>query len=154
MRCSSLDRSKRSTQHTTQDIQGGAMNRLKDGTELTLQTLEIFEKPYSLNQFRNENYYKLNKIKTFWSLIVKNTIIIRRIQKVKRANIHFEFNFKNNIRRDSDNMVATVKFILDGLVQSQILIDDNFEMVEKLLITKGDLKKDVIKINLYGELNG
>lgn len=48
-------------------------------------------------------------------------------------------------------MVATVKFILDGLVQAGVLIDDNFEMVEKLLITKGDTKKDCIKIYLYGE---
>lgn len=113
--------------------------------------MDIFEKPYSLNQFRNENYYKLNKIKTFWNVVVYNTVMIQKIKPVQRANFHFEFNFKNNIRRDSDNMVATVKFILDGLVQAGVLIDDNFEMVEKLLITKGDTKKDCIKIYLYGE---
>lgn len=127
------------------------IDHLKDGTKLTLQTMDIFEKPYSLNQFRNENYYKLNKIKTFWNVVVYNTVMIQKIKPVQRANFHFEFNFKNNIRRDSDNMVATVKFILDGLVQAGVLIDDNFEMVEKLLITKGDTKKDCIKIYLYGE---
>ena len=116
-----------------------------------MQTMQIYEKPYSLNQFRNENYYKLNKIKMFWNAIVSNTVMIQKVKPVKRANIHFEFNFKSNIRRDSDNMVATVKFILDGLIHANILEDDNFNFVEKLMITKGDLKKDCIIINLYGE---
>lgn len=135
------------------DFQGGymAINQLKDGTQLLLQTMEIFEKPYSLNQFRNENYYKLNKIKSFWNVIVKNTVIIQKVNKVKRANIHFEFHFKSNVRRDSDNMVATVKFILDGLVQANILKDDNFNVVEKLMITKGTEKRDKIKIFLWSE---
>ena len=48
-------------------------------------------------------------------------------------------------------MVATVKFILDGLVHANTLEDDNFNFVEKLMITKGELKKDCIMINLYGE---
>jgi Holliday junction resolvase RusA-like endonuclease len=127
------------------------IDHLKDGTKLYLQTMQIYEKPYSLNQFRNENYYKLNKIKMFWNAIVTNTVMIQKVKPVNRANIHFEFNFKSNVRRDSDNMVATVKFILDGLVHANILEDDNFSFVEKLMITKGDLKKDCITINLYGE---
>jgi Holliday junction resolvase RusA-like endonuclease len=128
------------------------MDKLKDGTQLQLQTFELFEKPYSLNDYRNAHHYKLNKIKQFWSLIVQNTVIIKRIKSIKRCNIHFEFNFKTNTRRDADNLVATVKFILDALVTAKILADDNFSIVEKLQITKGDHKKDMIVVNLWGEL--
>lgn len=128
------------------------MHTLKDGTMLELQTFEIYEKPYSLNEFRNEHHYRLNTIKTFWNVVVKNTLMINNVKPVKRANIEFQFFFKNNIRRDADNMSATVKFILDAMVISKILPDDNFSVVEKLQITKGEMKRDCIKVFLWGEI--
>lgn len=129
------------------------MERLKDNTRLLLQTFEINEKPYSLNTFRNEHHYKLNKIKSFWNVVVINTVRLKKIKPVKRANIHFEFNFKTKTRRDADNMSATIKFILDSLVMEGILSDDNFQYVEKVLISKGDVKADKIVVNIWGEMD-
>ena len=129
------------------------MEKLRDGTILTLQTFELYEKPYSLNEYRNENHFKLNKIKTFWTYLVYNTIKIFRIRPVKRANVQFIFNFKTKTRRDADNMSATIKFIMDALVNAEILIDDSFSYVERLEITKGDLKKDSIIVNIWGDVS-
>ena len=128
------------------------MEKLRDGTLLTLQTFELYEKPYSLNEYRNENHFKLNKIKTFWTLLVYNTIKIFKIKPVKRANVQFIFNFKTKTRRDADNMIATIKFIMDALVNAEILLDDSFSYVERLEITKGDLKKDSIIVNIWGDI--
>jgi len=129
------------------------MDKLKDGTQLHLQTFELFEKPYSLNEYRNENHYKLNQIKIFWSMVVINTLRIKKIKPVKRANLSFVFNFKTKIRRDADNMVATVKFIMDALVKDGILADDSFQFVEQIQISKGELKKDCITVQIWGEMD-
>jgi Holliday junction resolvase RusA-like endonuclease len=115
--------------------------------------MQLFEKAYSLNQFRNEHYYKLNQLKTFWNIVVQNTVAIKNIKPVQSCEIEFIFHFQNKTRRDLDNLSATIKFILDGLVSAKIIKDDHSEIVKKITITKGYLSKNMIEVIIIGEVD-
>lgn len=97
-----------------------------------MQTITIYEKPYSLNEYRNEHYIKLNKIKKQWSNAVELACIWNKINPVDKCEVRFTFIFGDRKRRDPDNYAATVKMIIDGLVLAGILPDDNFNHVVKI----------------------
>jgi Holliday junction resolvase RusA-like endonuclease len=97
-----------------------------------LQTMMIYHDLYSLNQYRNEHYYKLNSIKKGWSNTVELACIWNKIQSVDKCILKFTFIFKDRRKRDIDNYSATVKMIIDGLVSYGILPDDNWNHVVKI----------------------
>lgn len=55
-----------------------------------------------------------------------------RFRKVEKCEVRFTFIFKDKKRRDIDNYAATVKMVMDGLVQAGILPDDDYKRVTKL----------------------
>ncbi|CAB4128305.1 hypothetical protein UFOVP103_34 [uncultured Caudovirales phage] len=107
----------------------------------------------NLNTFRNAHYFQLNKEKIEWEKIVSVAVNQQNIIPVDRCNITMEFYFKDKRRRDPDNYACCAKFILDGLVKSKIMQDDNFAVVESLTVKQGGInKKPYINI-LLEELN-
>lgn len=97
-----------------------------------VQRFEIWQKLYSLNEYRNEHFHKLNAIKKEWSSVVELACIWNKIQPVDKCILKFTFIFKDRRKRDIDNYAATVKMIIDGLVEYGILPDDNWNHVVKI----------------------
>jgi len=63
------------------------------------------------------------------------------------ATVTVEAHFKDGKRRDPDNLY--VKPILDGLVQSGMLMDDNGDVIESItLIAKVKMSSDRILISI------
>jgi Holliday junction resolvase RusA-like endonuclease len=62
------------------------------------------------------------------------------------VNITIEAHFKSGMRRDLDNLF--VKPILDGIVQSGLIRDDNGDVVETLIL-KAKVKMPSNKIIIY-----
>ena len=113
-----------------------------------IQTINIAEKLISLNVYRNAHHFKLNQIKTDWTKLIKLETIKQKIQPVKKCDLIFTFNFADHRKRDLDNYSATIKFILDGLVHSRILEDDNYKIVRSITILKGKIGKEFVKIEI------
>lgn len=56
------------------------------------------------------------------------------IRQVNKCEIKFTLLFSDKRRRDLDNYAATIKMILDGLVAAEILPDDNYKHVQRIII--------------------
>ena len=52
--------------------------------------------------------------------------------RIEQCEIHQRIYYKTNRRHDIDNSVP--KFILDGLVESQMIVDDDMKHVTKLVL--------------------
>ena len=116
---------------------------------LSGQTLFITEKLYSLNEYRNAHYHKLNSLKLHWLDITKMALIRYKIKPVSNpVEIYFTFQFVNNRRKDLDNYSATVKFILDALVYCEIIPDDSIKFIKsiKLAYQIGDIEGVKVEI--------
>lgn len=113
-----------------------------------VQELLITEKLISLNVYRNMHHYKLNNLKSKWCSIIKIESVKQKIKPVKRCNIKFIFSFADKRKRDPDNYAATAKFIMDGLVHSNILQDDNFDIVESITLSKSNENVEMVKIEI------
>jgi hypothetical protein len=92
----------------------------------------------SINRWMTMNRIQLNELKQQW----KQFIIwyIEREVKMKdlrilRCDMEFVSYFKTKIRKDNDNTVP--KFILDGLVDSGFIIDDDSLHLERLILRCG-----------------
>ena len=55
-----------------------------------------------------------------------------RFRKLEKCEVRFTFIFNDKKRRDIDNYSATVKMVMDGIVQAGILPDDDYKRVVKL----------------------
>ena len=53
---------------------------------------------------------------------------------MNRCEIKFTLLFSDKRRRDLDNYAATIKMVLDGLVAAEILPDDNYKHVQRIII--------------------
>lgn len=58
-------------------------------------------------------------------------------EPIVKAVVEITYYFKDKIRRDPDNYSG--KFILDGLVKAEVLIDDSFSNIQ--LVLKGEYDK-------------
>ena len=112
------------------------------------QIIIITAKLISLNVYRNAHHFKLNKMKADWSELTKIAVLQQKIKPVKSCDIIFTFNFIDKRRRDLDNYSATIKFILDGLVNANVISDDNYEIVRSITILKGKINKELVKIEI------
>jgi Holliday junction resolvase RusA-like endonuclease len=106
--------------------------------------LTIPEIPPSLNVWCRWHNQKANKEKQRWSELVwacaLEQIGLKGLSKCNfaKAEVTLKYFFPNHNRRDPDNYSG--KFILDGLVSSNVLVDDSFENVD-LKIVKGGVDK-------------
>jgi Holliday junction resolvase RusA-like endonuclease len=92
--------------------------------------------PPSINEYigRNNEWRYRNDKKKVHKAIVMQTIGIN--PKIKKCKMKIVFYFKDAIRRDPSNFD---KMLLDGLVQANIIEDDNYKVIEELtLIGKVD----------------
>lgn len=65
---------------------------------------------------------------------------------IEKAVVKITYYFKDKRRRDPDNYAG--KFILDGLVDAGILVDDSFNNIELVLRGKWDKKKPRTEIEI------
>jgi Holliday junction resolvase RusA-like endonuclease len=100
-----------------------------------VQRFEIWQKLYSLNDYRNEHFHKLNAIKREWANATKLACIWNKIEPVEKCQLSFVFVVPDRKRRDVDNYAATVKMVIDGLVAAEVLLDDSFDYVQKVEMT-------------------
>lgn len=72
-----------------------------------------------------------------WKNIVRFEAYNQKIKPMLRVEVDFIFHFKTKARHDPDNYAATIKMIMDGLVDCGVLHDDNFDYVRKISIERG-----------------
>jgi len=121
--------------------------------EQSAQRLFIFAKLYSLNEYRNEHYFKLNGLKKEWAEQVYDAVREYNIQPVESCEIDFHFYFKDRKKRDLDNYAATVKMILDGLKLCEIISDDNWQIVRSIALWASVQKSEGVEITIRSKTN-
>jgi hypothetical protein len=97
------------------------------------------EKPThpSMNQWMIMRRPQMNDVKGKWKefitwFVEENGLLNKKIDK---CSVEFISYFKTRIRKDVDNTVP--KFILDGFVESQLVIDDDYFHIESLTLKCG-----------------
>jgi Holliday junction resolvase RusA-like endonuclease len=93
-------------------------------------TLELLGMVEGANVLRRMNHYAVSEHHTTW----KNDTYLTAIDAARRqgwfapdyAGVHVEFRFTDNHRRDSDNYIAGLKGVIDGLVRASVIKDDDF----------------------------
>lgn len=94
------------------------------------------KQPYheSINTWMIMRRPQMNALKGKWKAFI--TWMIERQGytnlHIKRCELHFKTFYPNHRRHDIDNSVP--KFIIDGLVESKFVEDDDFECVTKLTL--------------------
>ena len=104
----------------------------------------------ALNPNKRLHFYKLAAAKRN----AKEEMIARVIEQVKKpytafreAHIIITWVAKDNRRRDIDNLFASMKPYIDGLVAYGILTDDSADLISYTLeYEKGDENDTIIKI--------
>lgn len=79
--------------------------------------------PLSLND-RDSRYARARRVAD-WREQVGWLAKAQRIPRLDRVHVAMTFRPPNNNRRDADNLVATLKPVLDGLVDAGVVADDN-----------------------------
>lgn len=93
--------------------------------------------PYSLNQWMIMPRSQMNSEKQKWKDFIVWLVNKYNLQnrKIDNAEIIFIYYFPTKHRHDADNY--TPKFAMDGLTESGLLIDDDFEHIKTLTICGG-----------------
>lgn len=117
------------------------------------QCFFILSKLYSLNEYRNEHYFKLNSLKKEWAKKVQLAVREYNIKPVESCEIDFHFYFKDRKKRDLDNYAATVKMILDGLKLCEIIPDDNWQIVRSIAFCASVQKSEGVEITIRSITN-
>lgn len=109
--------------------------------------------PPTLNEQINlarSNRFKSAKCKEEWT---DNIVYLARIQQTpkfpNKVWIAFRWEVKS-FARDSDNVAAAAKFIMDGLVNAGVLTKDNLTIVQSPVIhsyAKGKTDKVILTIS-------
>lgn len=90
----------------------------------------------SMNVYRNLHYQTNNKLKH----MVSDYLLKYKFPKYKQVKINYTLYFKDKRHRDLMNFVAVAdKCILDHLVNTGSLIDDNYNYVTGYTIAFGGL---------------
>lgn len=121
---------------------------LKRSGEAILIEIEIPMKLPSLNDYVNvcrENRYKAAKFKR--ELEDTISLFLRRLPVLSKVIIHFHW-IEENKRRDYDNVCFAKKFVLDALVKTGKLKDDNRRFVVGFTdsFSYGDKAKVILRI--------
>ncbi len=93
--------------------------------------------PYSLNQWMIMPRSQMNSEKQKWKDFIVWLVNKYNLQnrKIDNAEITFIYYFPTKHRHDADNY--TPKFAMDGLTESGLLVDDDFEHIKTLTICGG-----------------
>lgn len=93
-----------------------------------------FSKPYheSINQWMIMRRSAMNALKQKWKDFIKWLVTEQGYAnlRIEKCEIDQSIYFPTRARRDIDNTVP--KFILDGLVECGMIVDDDFEHITRL----------------------
>lgn len=84
--------------------------------------------------------WKYSKIKKQFALLVKGAIHERPAKPIERCKIRIHYIFPDRRRRDLDNYSG--KILIDPLIESGIILDDNHSVVTELTLSAEVRKKE------------
>jgi len=106
----------------------------------------------SLNVFRNLHHYSKNKVKQDYADIVRE--FVKTLPKYKKIQPKYTLYFNNNRKRDLDNYTFPIhKFLMDTLVEEDVLEDDNYDYVTGFSTKFGGIDENYVMIEIRGELD-
>lgn len=94
------------------------------------------------------------KLKSDETIRVQQEILVQRIKPVLygKAEVTVTF-FEPDGRRDADNVLGGLKYIMDGLVKMRIIIDDGPKYVDLITLpVKIDRKNPRIEVQIKGQI--
>ena len=104
-------------------------------------TIEVKGVPPSLNVFAGRaNSWDYRKTKQKWTWAVKAACLAckgRPKQPYEKAVVEITYFFPDQRRRDADNYAG--KFLLDGLTQAKVIVDDDLKHITTII--KGNVDK-------------
>jgi crossover junction endodeoxyribonuclease RusA len=107
--------------------------------------------PPTLNELKRMHYLEWARQKMLWGKTVGWEVKRQKVRPPEpflKAIVTLNYYFKSRRRTDPDN--NTGKFLLDGLVESGILVDDSFDHIE-LNIRKGGVDKHNPRVEIMIE---
>lgn len=110
---------------------------------------------FSMSVYRNMHYLSLNKVKRDYHKEVEEWV--KMLPKFKSLTPKYTLFFKGNRKKDIDNYIFPVhKFLMDALVESGIIEDDNYDYVRGFTVSFGEsgAKRDLVIVTLSGEEYG
>lgn len=119
---------------------------------MTKICLIIPDIPPSNNKYQGRGSQKEHIIdyqeeKTKWGWLVRAHINKKPKKPFERAIVKITYYFPDKRRRDPDNYSG--KFILDGLVDSNIIADDSFFNIKLILDAKTDRDKPRTMVEVW-----
>jgi len=116
---------------------------------MKIQTFTINQKPGSLNNIFRKHFRKVMAVAEEWHADTIAALRKEKIRPVKKYPVMISFygTWKGKARRDADNIL--VKFCMDQMVKSGILLDDDLDHVSFVTLsgeTNGTQEKLEISI--------
>jgi len=87
--------------------------------------------PYSLNKLLGANRWTNSQRKKDMALMMLPYLRRHKNAMLENVTIKIVLNFENKQRRDYDNFIGGMKYILDPLVDAKILKDDSCIEIKK-----------------------
>ena len=109
---------------------------------------------FSMNVYRNMHYLSLNKVKQDYHKEVEEWV--KALPKFKSLTPKYILFFKGKRKKDIDNYTFPMhKFLMDALVENNIIEDDHYEYVTKITTEFGGLDTDnYVVVEIKGEEHG
>lgn len=110
--------------------------------------------PPSLNQWTNMHFQKRNTEKQNWKDFIVWLVKTEgyKNKMIERCRMTMLFFFPTKHRHDADNY--TPKWILDGLTESGMLVDDDFEHLNSITLGGGGHDKENPRVEILIEVLG
>jgi len=105
----------------------------------------------SLNNFFPMHFIQKNDVKRAYHDTVMEWVLT--LPKYKTIQPHYKLYFKTKHKRDLDNYTFTMhKFLMDALVEGEVIEDDHYEIVTKVTTEIGGLDDDnYVVVEIKGE---
>lgn len=105
----------------------------------------------SLNNFFPMHYIQKNNVKRAYHDTVMDWV--KTLPKYKTIQPHYKLYFKTKHKRDLDNYTFTMhKFLMDALVEGEVIEDDHYDIVTKVTTEIGGLDTDnYVVVEIQGE---
>ena len=105
----------------------------------------------SLNNFFPMHFIQKNNVKRAYHDTVMEWV--HTLPKYKTIQPHYKLYFKTKHKRDLDNYTFTMhKFLMDALVEGEVIEDDHYEIVTKVTTEIGGLDDDnYVVVEIKGE---
>ena len=105
----------------------------------------------SLNNFFPMHYIQKNNVKRAYHDTVMDWVLT--LPKYKTIQPHYKLYFNTKHKRDLDNYTFTMhKFLMDALVEGEVIEDDHYDIVTKVTTEIGGLDDDnYVVVEIKGE---